>query len=69
MLDGRTPLHVFERDSVTAVKNRDEVLEPYVPLFRGACGPEFFLMDDNVRPHRALLVEEFLESEAIHRMD
>ncbi|GBL87031.1 Transposable element Tcb2 transposase [Araneus ventricosus] len=69
MLDGRTPLHVFERGTVTGVRYRDEILEPYVRLFRGAVGPEFILMDDNARPHRALLVDEFLESEDIRRMD
>ncbi|GBN67089.1 hypothetical protein AVEN_166511-1, partial [Araneus ventricosus] len=26
-------------------------------------------MDDNARPHRALLVDKFLESEDIRRMD
>ncbi|GBM82052.1 hypothetical protein AVEN_224072-1 [Araneus ventricosus] len=69
MLDGRKPLHVFERDTVTGVRYRDEILEPYVRFFRGAVGPEFILMDDNARPHRALLVDEFLESEDIRRMD
>ncbi|GFT24167.1 transposable element Tcb2 transposase [Trichonephila clavipes] len=64
-LDSRTPLHVFEIGSVTGV--REEVTEPYVGLFRGACVPEFLLMDDNV--HRALLVDEFLESGDIHHMD
>ncbi|GFX76727.1 transposable element Tc1 transposase [Trichonephila clavipes] len=54
-------LHVFERGSVTGVRYRDEVLEPYVRPFRGACGPEFILMGDNARPNRALLVDEFLE--------
>ncbi|GBM74209.1 hypothetical protein AVEN_203409-1 [Araneus ventricosus] len=63
------PLHVFERGTVTGVRYRDEILEPYVRLFRGAVGPEFILMDDNARPHRALLVDEFLESEDIRRMD
>ncbi|GBN66926.1 hypothetical protein AVEN_67930-1 [Araneus ventricosus] len=38
MLDGRTPLHVFERGAVTGVRYRDEILEPYVRLFRGAVG-------------------------------
>ncbi|GBM53287.1 hypothetical protein AVEN_52312-1 [Araneus ventricosus] len=69
MLDGRAPLHVFERGTVTGVRYRDEILEPYVRLFRGAVGPEFILMDDNTRPHRALLVDEFIESEDISRMD
>ncbi|GBO24609.1 Transposable element Tc1 transposase [Araneus ventricosus] len=69
MLDGRTPLHVSERGTVTGARYRDEILEPYVRLFRGAVGPEFILMDDNTRPHRALLVDEFLESEDIHPID
>ncbi|GBN38940.1 Death-associated protein kinase dapk-1 [Araneus ventricosus] len=69
MLDGRTPLHVFEKGTVIGVRYRDEILEPYVRLFRGAVGPEFILMDDNARPHRALLIDEFLESEDIRRMD
>ncbi|GFX57662.1 transposable element Tc1 transposase [Trichonephila clavipes] len=38
-------------------------------LFRGARGPDFILMDDNARSHRALLVDEFLESEDIRQMD
>ncbi|GBO13854.1 hypothetical protein AVEN_267479-1, partial [Araneus ventricosus] len=61
MLHGRTPLHVFERGTVTGVRYRDEILEPHVRLFRGAVGPEFILTEDNARPHRALLVGEFLE--------
>ncbi|GBN46319.1 hypothetical protein AVEN_262271-1 [Araneus ventricosus] len=69
MLDGRTPLHVFERGIVTGVRYRDEIMKPYVCLFRGAVGPEFILMDDKARPHIALLVGEFLESEDIRRMD
>ncbi|GBN89464.1 hypothetical protein AVEN_258462-1 [Araneus ventricosus] len=69
MLDGRTPLHVFERGTVIGARYRDEILEPYVRLFKGAVGPEFILMDDNARPHRALLVDEFLESENIRRID
>ncbi|GBO21647.1 hypothetical protein AVEN_201799-1 [Araneus ventricosus] len=69
MLDGRTSLHVFERGTVTGVRNRDEILEPYVRLFRGAVGPELILMDDNARPRRALLVDEFPESGDIRQMD
>ncbi|GFX26600.1 DDE_3 domain-containing protein [Trichonephila clavipes] len=68
MLDGGTSLHVFERDFLTDVRLRDEVLKPFL-LFRGACSPEFILMDDKERSHRALLVDEFLESEDIRHMD
>ncbi|GFV57997.1 transposable element Tcb2 transposase [Trichonephila clavipes] len=68
MLDDSAPLQVFERGSVRGVRYRDEILEPYASIFRGACIPEFILMDNNSRPYRALLVEEFLESEDIRRM-
>ncbi|KFM66421.1 Transposable element Tc1 transposase, partial [Stegodyphus mimosarum] len=68
MIDGRTPLHVFSSGSVTGQIYRDEVLDPYVRLFRGAYGPDFLFMDDNARPHRANLVDEFLESEDIKRI-
>ncbi|GBN15901.1 hypothetical protein AVEN_88534-1, partial [Araneus ventricosus] len=50
MLDGQISLHIFERGTVTGVRYRDEILEPYVRLFRGAVGPEFILMDDKARP-------------------
>ncbi|GFW20423.1 DDE_3 domain-containing protein [Trichonephila clavipes] len=59
----------LERGSVTGMMCRDDVLEPCVLLLRGACDPEFILMHDKARPHRALLVDEFLESEDIRRMD
>lgn len=68
MIDGRTPLHVFDSGSVTGERYREEILEPYVRLFRGAYGSDFLFMDDNARPHRANLVDEFLESEDIQRM-
>ncbi|GFY14224.1 DDE_3 domain-containing protein [Trichonephila clavipes] len=51
MLDGRAPLHVFERGFVTDVRYKDDNI-----------------IDDS-SPHRALLVDEFLESEDIRRMD
>ncbi|GFW55417.1 transposable element Tcb2 transposase [Trichonephila clavipes] len=68
MIDGRTPLHVFRSGSVTGQIYRDEVLDPYVRLFRGAYGRDFLFMDDNARPHRAHFVDEFLESEDIKRI-
>ena len=70
MLDGRsTSLHIFERGTMTAEMHRDEVLEPYVRFFRCGGSSEFNLMEGNSRLHRALLVEEFQESEDIHHMD
>ncbi|GFW13706.1 transposable element Tcb2 transposase [Trichonephila clavipes] len=68
MMDGRTDLHFFETGSVTAQRYRDEVLELYGRLFRGAVGPDFIFMDDNVPCHRAVLNDDFLETENIQRM-
>ncbi|GFW73443.1 transposable element Tcb1 transposase [Trichonephila clavipes] len=64
----RTELHIFKRGSVTAVRYRDEVLEPNVRLYAGAVGPTFVLIDDNARPHRADIIDDYLESKGIARM-
>ncbi|GFT69050.1 transposable element Tcb2 transposase [Trichonephila clavipes] len=68
ILGSRTELHV---QSVTMTRHiyRDVILEQHVFLFRGAMGAEFLFMDDNARPHRANIVDEFLQSEDITRMD
>ncbi|GFS94840.1 transposable element Tcb2 transposase [Trichonephila clavipes] len=64
MMDGLTNLHYFDTESVTAQRYRDEVLQPYVHLFRGAVGPDFIFMDDNAPWHRAVLIDDFLETES-----
>ncbi|GFU01756.1 transposable element Tcb1 transposase [Trichonephila clavipes] len=64
----RPDLHIFKRGSVTAVRYQDEVLEPIEKLHAAAVGPTFVLMDDNARPHRADIVNDYLESEEIARM-
>ncbi|KFM72421.1 hypothetical protein X975_15941, partial [Stegodyphus mimosarum] len=63
-----TDLHIFKRGSLTAVWYRDEVLEPIVILYVVAVDPTFLLMDDNARPHRADIVDDYLESKGIVRM-
>ncbi|GFW01598.1 transposable element Tcb2 transposase [Trichonephila clavipes] len=68
MIDGRTDLHFFDTGSMTAQRSRDEVLEPYVRLFRGAVSPDFIFMDDNASCHRVVLIDDFLETENIQRM-
>ncbi|GFT11118.1 transposable element Tcb2 transposase [Trichonephila clavipes] len=67
VMDGRTELPFFKTGSVTAQSNRDEVLEPYVCLLRGAVGPDFITMDYNAPCHRAVLIDDFLETEDIQR--
>ncbi|GFW17930.1 transposable element Tcb1 transposase [Trichonephila clavipes] len=64
----RTYLHIFKQGSVTAVQFRDEVLESIVRFYAAAVGPTFALMDDNARPHRADIVDDYLENEGIARV-
>ncbi|GFW73966.1 transposable element Tcb1 transposase [Trichonephila clavipes] len=47
----------------------DVILEQHLRLFRGAMGAEFLFMDDNARPHRANIVDDYLQSEDITRVD
>ena len=63
-----TVLHIFKRGSVTAVRYRNRVLEPIMRLCAAAVGPSYVLVDDNSRPHRAAIVDDYLESERIARM-
>ncbi|GFT14082.1 transposable element Tcb2 transposase [Trichonephila clavipes] len=62
---------VRRKGSVTGVRYRDEVLGLYVYFNRDECvfGLESILNDTNARPHRSLLVNEFLDSENIRSMD
>ncbi|GFT22612.1 transposable element Tcb2 transposase [Trichonephila clavipes] len=69
MLDGRTDLHIFEAGSVNGTRYCNEILLPYVRLFRGAMGLQFLFMDDNAPCHRTVVAEQLLESEDIERMD
>ncbi|GFX17866.1 transposable element Tcb2 transposase [Trichonephila clavipes] len=69
MLGSRTDLHIFDAGSVNGTCYCNEILLPYVRLFRGAMGLQFLFMDDNAPCHRTVAAEELLESEDIERMD
>ncbi|GFS51280.1 transposable element Tc3 transposase [Trichonephila clavipes] len=68
-LGGHTDLHVFHGGTVTGLRYRDEILDPYVRPYAAAIGNDFILMDDNARPHRARIVEEYLEVHGLERME
>ncbi|GFW44390.1 transposable element Tcb2 transposase [Trichonephila clavipes] len=68
-LGGHTDLHVFHGGTVTGLRYRDEILDPYVRPYAAAVGNDFILMDDNARPHRAGIVEEYLEDHGLERME
>ncbi|GBN50074.1 hypothetical protein AVEN_163975-1 [Araneus ventricosus] len=64
-LGDHTDLHVFHGGTLTGVRYRDEILDPYVR----AIGNDFILMDDNARFHRAVVVEDYLEGHGLERME
>ncbi|GFX43706.1 transposable element Tcb1 transposase [Trichonephila clavipes] len=66
ILGSRTDLHV-QSVKMTGHIYRDVILEQHVRMFLGTMGVEF--MDDNARPHRENIVDEYLQSEDITRMD
>ncbi|GFV37681.1 transposable element Tc3 transposase [Trichonephila clavipes] len=69
MLGSRTDLHIFDAGSVNGTRYCNEILLPYVRLFRGAMGLQFLFMDDNAPCHHTVAAEQLLESEDIERMD
>ncbi|GFU37766.1 transposable element Tcb2 transposase [Trichonephila clavipes] len=69
MLGSRTDLHIFDAGSVNGTHYCNEILLPYVRLFRGAMGLQFLFMDDNAPCHRTVAAEQLLESEDIECMD
>ncbi|GFX67945.1 transposable element Tcb2 transposase [Trichonephila clavipes] len=68
-IDGRTDLYIIRDRALTARRYRDEILRPIIVPYTSAIGDDFILMDDNCRPHRANLVEDFLFEEGIVRME
>ncbi|GFW76249.1 transposable element Tcb2 transposase [Trichonephila clavipes] len=68
-IDGRTYLYIIRDGPLTARRYRDEILRPIVVPYVVAIGDDFILMDNNCRPHRANLVEDFFFEEGIVRME
>ncbi|GFU73616.1 transposable element Tcb2 transposase [Trichonephila clavipes] len=62
MLGSRTDLHIFDAGSVNGTRYCNEILLPYVRLFRGVMGLQFLFMDDNAPCHRTVAAEQLLES-------
>ncbi|GFW95775.1 transposable element Tcb2 transposase [Trichonephila clavipes] len=68
-IDGHTDIYIIRDRPLTTRRCRDEILRPIVVRYTAAIGDDFILMDDNCRPHRANLVEDFLFEEGIVRME
>ncbi|GFT34917.1 transposable element Tcb2 transposase [Trichonephila clavipes] len=57
MLGSHTDLHIFDAGSVNGTRYCNEILLPYVRLFRGAMGLQFLFKDDNAPCHRTVAAE------------
>ncbi|GFX17900.1 transposable element Tcb2 transposase [Trichonephila clavipes] len=66
--DGRTDLYIIRDGPLTALRYRVEILRSIVVPYAAAIGDDFILMEDNCRPHRTNLVEDFLFEEGIVRI-
>ena len=64
----RTPLH-RNQGNLTGLRYTDEILRPIaIPALR-AIGQGSIFQDDNARPHRARVVNDFLEQQEVTRLD
>ncbi|GFW70893.1 transposable element Tcb2 transposase [Trichonephila clavipes] len=62
MLGSRTDIHIFDAGSVNGTRYCNEILLPYVRLFRSAIGLQLIFMDDNTPCHRTVAAKQLLES-------
>ncbi|GBN62770.1 hypothetical protein AVEN_104874-1 [Araneus ventricosus] len=56
---------IVTRSTVSVQFYRGDILDPIVRPYAGAVGDSFILQDDNARPYRARLVENYLREESI----
>jgi len=54
--------------TLTAVRYRDEILDPIALPYLQNLGPNAILQDDNARPHRARIIDNFLQAHGVERM-
>ena len=64
----RTPLYRVE-GNLNAVGYRDNILHPLVLPALQALGPNALFQDDNARPHRARVVNDYLQRQQVVRLD
>ena len=64
----KTDLHVIDNGTLAAERYVNEILAVHVRPYAGAIGPDFILMDDNARAHRARITNRYLEQAAIVRL-
>ena len=64
---GRLDLDLVIRGMMADIHYMDDILDVYVTPYAGAIGPQFIPIYVNARPHRAKVVEVYLQQENIVR--
>lgn len=67
-LHHRTPLHLVQ-GNLTGVRYMEEIVRPLVLPALQQMRPGAVFQDDNARPHRARVVQDYLQASGINRMD
>ena len=64
----KSPMVIVD-GNLNAQRYIDQILDQIVHPIAERYGPQFVLMDDKARPHRANVANDFLHAEGISRMD
>ena len=64
--EDRSAYHSKRHSDGSEIHQRD-ILDVYIRSYVWSVGPDFILMDDNARPHRARMTNEYLQAETIYR--
>lgn len=67
-LEARTDITPIRGRALNAQRYIREILEEHVVPFGPFIGDNFLFMDDNARPHRALIVREYLNEVGVERL-
>ena len=67
-LESRTELLILRRETMNAQRYRDLVIQSIIVPLAREFGPNFVLVDDNARPHRANIINLALEEHGVSRM-
>ena len=62
-------IYVIEKGTLKTLRYCNEIFDRFVRPYAGAVSPEFILMDDHARPHRAHVTKAYLQREKAFRMD